>query len=299
MPKHGKAHGNTGKARGFVLTVQAACLAAPAPFCWPNWPDFSHDGISYGVAGRETGPKTGNRHFQCYVHFSGPRSFDAVRKLYPGAHVETAKGSAHQCRLYCLKDGDVREVGDPPHQGRRSDLLAMLALVDAGHANATLRIATPSCYLRYSHHIAAYKAAVHRASRTRDVHVSVCYGATGTGKTHDAFEQHDGLWELPPHPGPRLWFDNYDGEDVLLIDDEDFSHWSIQALLKILDRYIRQWEVKGGYVTGTWTMVIICSATHPREWFPNLEGTEYSQLKRRINKCTRYISRTERLSVQL
>lgn len=79
--------------------------------------------VSYVVIGREVAPTTGTPHLQGFISFSSRKSFAAVRSLLPPCHLESARGTPQQCRVYCCKDGDFDEFGTPPTltQGKRTD----------------------------------------------------------------------------------------------------------------------------------------------------------------------------------
>lgn len=65
-------------------------------------------GVSTFVAQLERG-EAGTAHFQVFIQFTSKRHFTAVKKLFPTAHVETAK-NALKSYNYCKKD-DTRVEG--------------------------------------------------------------------------------------------------------------------------------------------------------------------------------------------
>lgn len=78
----------------------------------------------------------------------------------------------------------------------------------------------------------------------------------------------------------RVWFDGYEGEPRLVIDD--FYGWiKYGMLLRILDGHQFRGEVKGGHIYGHWTTVIITSNKRPDEWYK--DGLTPA-LARRINE---------------
>jgi len=77
------------------------------------------DGVEYLVFGREVAPETGTRHLQGFVTFAARRRFDYVRRSFPGAHIEAARGTPYEAAEYCKKDGDFEQFGTPP-KGRGS-----------------------------------------------------------------------------------------------------------------------------------------------------------------------------------
>lgn len=56
----------------------------------------------YIIVGDEIG-KEGTRHLQIYFRLKNAKSFSKVKKEFPRAHIEIAKGSDEQNRAYCSK----------------------------------------------------------------------------------------------------------------------------------------------------------------------------------------------------
>lgn len=79
----------------------------------------------YIIYGKEVG-KCGTPHLQGFVAFEKRKTFSKVKLSFDKYHLEKCKGSAKQNIIYCKKDGVFLERGDVPHQGSRSDLLAMV-----------------------------------------------------------------------------------------------------------------------------------------------------------------------------
>lgn len=117
---------------------------------------FASASVRYGVFGRETGAG-GTPHLQGFCVFTGNQRFNAVRRLFPRAHVESARGTTQQARSYCIKDGDYFECGDPPtNAGSRSDLEALFEWGDQftaehgrGPTSPEVAREQPQAYLRY------------------------------------------------------------------------------------------------------------------------------------------------------
>lgn len=66
-----------------------------------NWKSLIIDSCDKYVAQEEIGDN-GNRHIQGYLSFKNPRSFDSVRKMFEGAHLEPPK--SHVAAInYCKK----------------------------------------------------------------------------------------------------------------------------------------------------------------------------------------------------
>ncbi len=100
--------------------------------------------------------------------------------------------------------------------------------------------------------------------------VFIYWGKTGTGKTRSVYDQAKELGEsvfsLVQNDSGTPWFDGYAGEEVLLIDD--FYGWcKVSFLLKLLDRYPLNVQVKGSMIPFISKKIIFTSNIHPEYWF--------------------------------
>lgn len=83
-----------------------------------------------------------------------------------------------------------------------------------------------------------------------------------------------------------MWFDGYEGEETLIIDD--FYGWCPHSmLLRVLDRYPFRCPVKGGFTWGLWKNVIITSNKHPKDWYEKFDWRDDEALRRRIHAIYR------------
>ncbi|GBN06555.1 hypothetical protein AVEN_208681-1 [Araneus ventricosus] len=64
------------------------------------------------VLGRDSCPDTGCQHLQGFVYFNERQRFLAFKKLFPDSHLEVAKGSPEQNKVYCTKDGNALNMED-------------------------------------------------------------------------------------------------------------------------------------------------------------------------------------------
>jgi hypothetical protein len=107
-------------------------------------------------------------------------------------------------------------------------------------------------------------------SPVKQMYVQVRWGPAGTGKSMAQFEYNEKCFTVN---SSLRWWDGYAGEEVLIID-EFFGQAQISVLLEVLDVYTKNWEIKGGHVTGVWTTVIITSNFHPNEWWTAGKGLD-------------------------
>lgn len=107
----------------------------------------------------------------------------------------------------------------------------------------------------------------------------VFWGPTGTGKSRLAWHE-AGLEAYPKDPRTK-WWDGYDGEQCVVIDefrgDIDIAH-----LLRWLDRYKVIVEKKGGRAVLKATDFWITSNLHPNDWYKGVDQLTKDALARRI-----------------
>lgn len=239
---------------------------------------------TYLVYGKEVG-KQGTPHLQGYIEFEKAKSITAMKRDWGARyHFELRKGRPDQASQYCKKDKDFVERGEISKQfaGKRNDLVKVFSAIKRCRNFVQAYTEEPQVF-RYP---TAYKMAkqIHdrdEAPRWRDVHVTVYYGVPGVGKSRRALDEAGDDFYILPHAPPEgmVWFDNYERNRVLIIDD--FDGWiSHKQLLRILDGHPLPCPVKGSFTYAYWTKVIITSNTHPKAWY--VSG--YKALERRINR---------------
>lgn len=275
------------KSRAWCFTVNGDLREEP----YINFGETNR--VRYGVWQLESAPTTDSLHLQGYVEFVNAVRRRTVQQVlgYPTAHVEPRKGSREQAIEYCKKCETRRagpwEYGSLPRQGERKDLYEVAELIESGAGIQEVRSLAPVQYIRYRRGIEAlcFASCRERSQLFRKLEVYVLYGDAGAGKTRHAVESAgDAYYILDQSGGDRVWFDGYEGEPVLLIDD--FYGWiKYGFLLRILDGYQLRLEVKGGFTYALWTKVFITSNKHPQEWYS--QGLSPA-LKRRITKITHF-----------
>lgn len=238
--------------------------------------------VRYFVYQLERG-ESGTPHFQGYVEFNRQARWRRVKALFGGrCHVECARGSFKDNERYCTKedgrlDGPFK-FGEPGKnkQGQRNDLLAVKAKIDEGIPMKEIWDEYFSVCVKFHKGFDAYKLV---KSKPRDfkTEVVVCYGPSGTGKSHYAFQKYpDAYWKQRGN-----WFDNYNDHDVVVVDE--FYGWlPFDTLLRMCDKYPMMVEIKGGQVNFRPRVLVFTSNSRPDEWYkavPNLAA-----LIRRIDR---------------
>lgn len=285
-----------GARRNWCFTVQLADFTNEdgTGFTVPD----EHADFKYCVYQPEIAPTTGAWHLQGYVEFKTNKRIKAIKELFqcPGMHLEARQGTAAEARDYCMK-GDTRVPGTEPlefgkftGQGHRADLEGLVAMARAGKSAEEMVAAHPGSYLRYYkgvQHLRQLKV-VDRPVRTVDLQVWLFIGKPGTGKTRAAYAGADnekmGIWTIPVKAAKSMWFDNYYGEPIVLLDDFSGA-MMLDQLLRLLDRYPVQVEVKGGHVWWCPHIIIVTTNVHPKDWYDYSKRTDSRlALKRRFTQ---------------
>ena len=237
----------------------------------------------YIIFGKERGERTETEHLQGFISFTKRKSLGPTKTFLGGkAHLEPARGTPAQAAEYCKKEGDFEEFGELPQgQGARNDLVEVAEKVKEGKRMRDVAEEHPAAFLRYGSGMCRLRQ-FYRPERTTAPTIWTFWGKTGTGKTRRVWEfaDIDTLWV---HPGDR-WFDGYDGHQAVLFDDFDGGWFKLTYLLKLLDRYVFQVPVKGGYVWWCPTTIYITTNIDPQLWYPNANDDHRSALHRRLTE---------------
>lgn len=233
----------------------------------------------------------GTEHYQGFVYFKQPKAFSQMKKWLPTAHLEVAKsisGSIEYCQKADTRIDGPWESGEKPQQGRRSDLEAVAEQVLEGVPVRELARSNATAFVRYHRGLQALRAAT--ATPRSALTECVCIvGPTNVGKTTWVLEQYPKAYWKPPL---SKWWDNYDQEDVVVIDE--FTGWlPIEFMLRLLDRTPLLVENKGGVVNFAATKVFLLSNKYPEEWYP--ENPLLPSLLRRMTQMVKYAKEDEPL----
>lgn len=240
----------------------------------------------YCIWQRESG-ENGTPHLQGYIVFSGNKRLANLKKLDPNAHWEPRRGSHDQAKQYASKD-DTRvagpwSYGDEPRQGSRNDLLAVKKAIDSGASETEIAHEFFTSWTKSYRAFREYRLLT-TPSRTTKTHVCVIYGPTNVGKTTTIMRAHPAAFWLPrPTVGSNLWFDRYDCNPVLVVDE--FYGWiPYDFLLRLCDFSPLSVQTKCGTLPFVSKLIVFSSNKHPRDWY-NYEkfSNGYAPLERRID----------------
>lgn len=260
----------------------------------------------YAVFGHEVAPTTGTPHLQGYFSLKKKMRMSTIQNQLKEVKVRLsllrAKGTAEENLVYCTKadpdgfyqHGTLKNCGS----GARAELIELSEKIKSGHKMTAIAYQHPVEYIRYHKGLHAFKSLTEKmnAEPIRDITTTVYWGIGGAGKTYRAREDclKLGLGEPYFMMNPNnnsIWFDNYDGERGLIIDD--FYGWiKPHILFRYLDKYLLQLPIKGSTTYANWTHVWITSNKHPKEWynevvFVNLDKHAYYRRLHNVYFCTK------------
>jgi len=237
-----------------------------------SW-DMEDKGIRFMVWQKESGENE-TQHYQGYVLFGLSRRLNFVKTINGRAHWEARRGTHEQAKEYCSKE-DTRVDGPwtrgvEPRQGRRTDLSKYKEAMDEGQTEYDIATSDELFPVWAKYHRAGmrYQRLLAGAGRSWLTKTLVLWGPPGTGKTYTAMEMggRDAYWLPKPAAHGTLWFDGYEGQSCVVIDE--FFGWITRDLMcRMCDRYPLMVETKGGHTHFLARQIIITSNKEPKDWW--------------------------------
>lgn len=194
-----------------------------------------------------------------------------------------------------MKDGEFTEFGKwvEGGQGTRSDLNDVSEMVLEGKSLQYIAKEAGPMFIKHSTGIMKQMMYINKGKARPDIDVVVFWGESGTGKTRKAIQIAE-RWSKAnkgkpwyKHTPDKDWFDGYDMEEFVIIDDFN-CELNFTRLLQMLDRYSCTVGVKGATLPFVASHIIITSNLHPKDWYAG-ERYNMGQLKRRIHSIKRFV----------
>lgn len=217
----------------------------------------------YIVYGKEVGA-SGTPHLQGFVSFENQMSLKAAIKKLPGCHVEIAIAPDAAIE-YCKKDGDFTERGSyttKKEKGSKEKERWVVAkeLAKQGRFEEI----DAELYTRYrrTYHDIHNENKAKPETINGDMEHEWIHGEAGSGKSSTARNENPGAYPKDL----TKWWDHYDNEEVVIIDDVDKYDVKMARMIKLwCDRYPFQAEMKGGTKLIRPRKIVITSQYHPNE----------------------------------
>lgn len=195
--------------------------------------DILKDKCEYWCFGKEIAPTTNTPHLQCYIVFKNPREAKTCHSIFPSkGHWEkqSPNSSPEQCANYCKKEGDWEEFGNLPvhapliggaktaEKWAITKQLAMEGRIEEIDAKIFL-----GHYKNLKMIKADYKTRPADLDWKQPPNVWI-WGPTRTGKSWFARKEIIGDNAFYIKNAANKWWDKYDGEPYVLIEDMDTTH---------------------------------------------------------------------------
>jgi len=251
--------------------------------------------ITYACWQLEVG-ENGTEHFQGYINFSKKIRLSALKKIMKRAHWAVCR-DMEGARNYCMKPDGEKETSfrlDGPWEiGTWNPKLNNAKVwgkirdeVKEGKGIIDLVEKYPAQVFMYHKGINHIKMLLQKPRDWKTL-TQVWIGPPGTGKSRNARDKYpNAYWKQPD----SIWFDGYEGEETIVLDDFYGSlPWS--TILQLSDRYACKLQVKGSTANLLAKNLIITSNKMPHEWYRKilaLNRVDPIALFRRIDELHLY-----------
>ncbi len=290
------------RSNGTLVNAKAWCFTL-----WEEEKPSKPAQVDYLLAQQETAKNpapnnpTQGRHWQGYLELPVRATVRQIRGMMnwkkKKVYLTPRNGTQAQAIEYCKKK-DTAVEGTMFEEGEKHDPAAperwpqMQHIVQSG---GDLR----ECFETNFQMTAMYTGGIQKAINLyakpeEDERQNKCYylwGDTGTGKskTVRAIAKRNGLGVYAKMDcRGQSWYDGYENEEVLLLDDFYGDGMSLQEFLRITDVYRQNTQVKGSSVWARWSRVYVTANKPFEKLFPNATEKQREALERRFPPCRRY-----------
>ena len=230
-------------------------------------------------SGEDPESRNGFLHWQLVVKFKRKVRLGGVRALFGPFHAEPTRSA--KAMEYVWKE-DTRIPGTQFELGRKPfnrSSATDWALIRTQAQSGSLSPIPPDVYIRCYNQLRRIESDYARPVGMPKT-VNCYWGASGTGKSHLAWEQ-AGPNAYSKDPRTKFW-DGYRNEENVVIDEFRGSV-DIAHILRWFDKYPVRFEVKGSSRVSSVRNIWITSNLHPKDWYPDLDEETLKALLRRIN----------------
>ncbi len=242
--------------------------------------------FQYCIYQTEICPKTEKQHIQFYGELSKQVSIKQIKKYFADdtIHIEKRKGSQKQAITYCSKLETRKEgckpieIGKKKEQGERTDLSKVKEMVKTGMKTTDILDKIENLNYQTIKGTILLQGLYSKKRTTKPIVIWI-YGTTGIGKTRYVFDNFTDIYTK----NETKWYDGYEQNNTLLLDDYRCDFMKFHSLLRLLDRYTYQVEIKGGSIHINSKYIILTSPKSPLEMWKHRTNEDINQLSRRID----------------
>lgn len=152
--------------------------------------------------------------------------------------------------------------------GNRSDLDVLYEAIANGLPLWEIMSRFPRQYMRNATAVGKLCAMHDRPRPYVDATVEIWFGVTGSGKSTKAYEENPQAYRKTI---PGKWWEGYKGEETVIFEEfnpQEDKELRLPELLKILDKFPYQVEIKGASLQLRAHKFIFTTNIDPREWYP-------------------------------
>lgn len=247
-------------------------------------------------------------HTHVFINFSSRVRVSKIKKYFPKAHIEIAKGTASENINYIRKsgkweddtkhgtqiEGTFQEVGERPSdsRGKNNDMAVLYQMISGGASNSEI-LAYNQDYILHIDKLDKLRTTLltdkFRGQRRLGIEVIYVSGETGTGKTRGVYDAYgdENVYRVTDYHHP---FDGYSCEEVLLLD-EFRNSLSISDMLEYLDVYFTALPARYANKYSCYTTVFIVSNWPLEKQYEEQQKNDLESWKaflRRIKKVRIY-----------
>lgn len=239
--------------------------------------------------------ETGNHHFQMHMYFKTMKSALQVKGYFDPdqPHVELTRNVpasiSYADGTYPIDKKGGQYVsgpyvfGEPPSQGKRSDLISVKRKLDDGEPMSKIADEHFGSFIRYHKSFREYKIVkkleTHRITKTQTY---VMYGPPGVGKSYLANHWNNST-DIYTKDRTK-WWDGYTDQKIVTVDDMDGSIFDWKTFLALMDEYPLRVETKGSTTPFVAESLIFTSNVRPDHWYHFNERMQFKAFTRRVTK---------------
>lgn len=308
-----------GQFKSFLITINNPVDKGFNHECIAEIINNKFKNIIYYCMADEVGDN-GTPHTHIYILLSKKKRFSAVVNAFNHkAHIDVARGTAQECVEYVAKtkkwknsekgttsvEGTFEEYGNipdenTPNANNKTDMLENINRMLLDGLTPSEILSKHIAYRLYETIIKSqyFMLKSRNIPAIRNVKVYWHVGQSGTGKSYTYVKLCDKYGEDNIYLGSdytnrcSALFDNYTGQEILVLDEVKPNSFDYGYLLKLLDKYKTDIHARYKNVLSIWSEVHITSVFTPDEIYENIlevDNRKVDSINQLLRRITAYV----------